>query len=156
MVTRLRRRIWPIGAMIVVAIAGSLIWLQFGRSPSPFAQAGRIAAGKAIYAEQCAACHGAKLEGQPDWQIRRPNGRLRAPPHDASGHTWHHPDGDLFALTKYGLGPLAPPGYQSDMPAFEGKLTDSQIRDVLAYIKSTWPPEIQARQAAITEQTGKK
>ncbi len=82
-----------------------------------------------------------------------PNGRLPAPPHDASGHTWHHADQDLFALTKHGPAPFAPPGYQSDMPAFADKLTDQEIRDVLAYIKSTWPPEIQARQTAITEKS---
>lgn len=151
-----RKNVRLVGVGAALAIVGGAVWLQFGRSPSPPSQAERLGAGKALYDEHCASCHGATLAGQPDWQTRLPNGRLPAPPHDASGHTWHHPDGDLFALTKYGLGPFAPVGYQSDMPAFEGKLTDRQIRDVLAYIKSIWPTEIQARQAVITEQTGKK
>ena len=99
----------------------------------------RVALGERVYAQQCASCHGAKLEGQPNWRSRLPNGRLPAPPHDESGHTWHHPDRLLFALTKQGLAPpYAPAGYESDMPAFGGKLSDDEIWAVLAYIKSRW------------------
>ncbi len=105
----------------------------------------KVALGARVYAENCAACHGANLEGQPDWRQRLPNGRLPAPPHDATGHTWHHPDDQLFALTKYGPAALAGGGYQSDMPAYEGILTDAEIWAVLSYIKSRWPQEVQAR-----------
>lgn len=107
--------------------------------------------GRPVYEAHCAACHGARLEGQPNWEIRLPNGRMPAPPHDASGHTWHHPDAILFGITRHGLvpGKYAPPGYQSDMPAFGGKLSDEEIAAVLAFIKSNWPPEIQRRQAEI-------
>jgi mono/diheme cytochrome c family protein len=102
-----------------------------------------VALGEKLYASHCASCHGANLEGQPDWRKRLPNGRLPAPPHDASGHTWHHPDEVLFAITKHGLvPPYAPPGYESDMPAFGGKLSDQEIRAVLGYIKSRWSPEV--------------
>jgi len=79
-----------------------------------------------------------KLEGQPNWRQRLPNGRLPAPPHDESGHTWHHPPQVLFGITKFGLAPYAPPGYESDMPAFAGKLSDDEIRSVLAFIESHW------------------
>jgi mono/diheme cytochrome c family protein len=100
--------------------------------------------GRKIYVQECAACHGLKLEGQPDWRTRMKNGRLPAPPHDDSGHTWHHPDEVLFGITKLGLvPPYAPPGYASDMPAFAGKLSDEEIRAVLAYIASRWSPEVQ-------------
>jgi mono/diheme cytochrome c family protein len=99
----------------------------------------QLAAGQKIYAQHCAACHGAKLEGQPNWQRRLPNGKMPAPPHDESGHTWHHPDEVLFGITKHGMvPPYAPPGYQSDMPAFGSILSDDQIRAVLAYIESNW------------------
>jgi hypothetical protein len=78
-------------------------------------------------------------EGQPDWRRRQANGRLPAPPHDESGHTWHHPDHVLFGITQKGLVPPHSPGdYESDMPAFGGKLTDEEIWAVLAYIKSYW------------------
>lgn len=105
----------------------------------------RVSRGQAIYVQHCAACHGVNLEGQPDWRTRLPNGRLPAPPHDETGHTWHHPDIVLFDITKHGLVPgrTAPPGHESDMPAYGSILSDEEIMAVLAYIKSTWPKEIQ-------------
>jgi mono/diheme cytochrome c family protein len=102
-----------------------------------------LAVGKTVYEQHCAVCHGAKLEGQPSWQRKLANGRFPAPPHDDSGHTWHHPDEVLFGITKSGLvPPHAPSGYESDMPAFAGKLSDDEIRAVLAYIGSHWSAEV--------------
>ena len=99
----------------------------------------RVALGGELYAKHCAVCHGAKLEGQPDWRSRLPNGKLPAPPHDESGHTWHHPDQVLFAITKHGMvWPNAPKDYESDMPAFGEMLSDQEIWAVLAFIKIHW------------------
>ena len=105
----------------------------------------QVARGKTIYAAKCAACHGPNLEGQPNWRERRPDGRLPAPPHDATGHTWEHPDQVLFEVTKFGFAAKAPPSYQTDMPAFKGQMSDSEIWDVLAYIKSTWPDRLRRK-----------
>lgn len=117
--------------------------------PDPFA----AMEGEAIYKAECAACHGHRLEGQPDWRTRRPDGKLPAPPHDATGHTWHHPMEQLAAITKHGMvPPNAPAGYVSDMPAFGGKLTDRQIQNVLTYIESQWPPDIRALRAERLQQ----
>ncbi len=102
-----------------------------------------VGMGETIYGRECASCHGANLEGQPNWRQRNASGRLPAPPHDATGHTWHHPDAVLFQLTKFGPAALVGGGYQSDMPGYEGQLTDDEIRAVLSYIKSRWPEEIQ-------------
>jgi len=79
---------------------------------------------------------------------------LPAPPHDATGHTWHHPDQVLFSITKDGLVPgvTAPTGYESDMPAFKSILSDADITAVLAYIKSTWPAELRAAQQEATRE----
>jgi len=95
-------------------------------------------AGRVLYAQHCASCHGLKLEGQADWRRRLPSGRLPAPPHDASGHTWHHPDQVLLRITKEGPAAVVGNDYESDMPGFAAILTDQQIRDVIFYIKSTW------------------
>lgn len=102
-----------------------------------------VAQGRPIYTKHCAACHGAQLEGQPNWRDRKANGRLPAPPHDESGHTWHHPDAVLIDITKNGLvpGTTAPTGYVSDMPAYGRLLSDHDIVAVLAYIKSSWPQQ---------------
>ena len=76
---------------------------------------------------------------------RNASGKLPAPPHDETGHTWHHSDKQLFTITKFGLAAIAP-GYESDMPAFEDVLSDDEIRTILDYIKSTWPERPQAYQ----------
>ncbi|MGD9787970.1 MAG: cytochrome c [Sulfuricellaceae bacterium] len=134
------------GAAILAVLAGcsSKDAASVGAQPH---NAKWVRQGQTLYAEHCASCHGAKLEGQADWRRRKPDGRLPAPPHDESGHTWHHPDSLLFAIVKNGVvPPIAPEGYQSDMPAFGGKLSDQQIWAVLSYIESTWPAEVwQAR-----------
>ena len=112
--------------------------------------AAQVAKGKAVYEVQCAACHGRNLEGQPAWQSRLASGRMPAPPHDDSGHTWHHPDAILFGIVKHGLAPpYGPPGYQSDMPAFGTTLSDADIWSVLAYIKSRWSERARNAQAQI-------
>lgn len=118
----------------------------------------QVARGKPVYANHCAACHGVRLEGQPDWRNKLPSGRMPAPPHDATGHTWHHPDPVLFGITKHGLipGKYAPPGYQSDMPAYGGTLSDEDIWAVLAYIKSSWPQEIRETQHKMTLQKNQR
>lgn len=105
-----------------------------------------VGRGREVYAAHCAACHGANLEGQPGWQRELPTGGRPAPPHDASGHTWHHPDELLFTITKEGGQVVSPPGYLNLMPAFGETLSDEEIWAVLAYIKSTWPEEIRAAQ----------
>ncbi len=118
--------------------------------------AAQVRSGKLVYEQRCASCHGADLKGQPDWRSKLPSGRMPAPPHDDSGHTWHHADDILFGITKFGVAPhYAPPGYQSDMPAFGSTLTDQQIWDALAYIKSRWSPRARDAQAQIQKQRGK-
>jgi mono/diheme cytochrome c family protein len=109
-------------------------------------QHAQASAGRELYVANCAKCHGFDLEGQPDWKTRSENGRLPAPPHDETGHTWHHSDKQLFTITKFGLGAIAQ-GYESDMPAFENVLTDNEIRSILDYIKSTWPEPARGYQA---------
>lgn len=104
-----------------------------------------VARGASLYAQQCAACHGARGEGQPDWRERGPTGLMPAPPHDASGHTWHHPDEQLFDITKRGLAAvLGQPDYRTAMPAYAGVLSDDDIVAVLSYIKAQWPANVRA------------
>ena len=112
-----------------------------------------VARGARIYTQHCASCHGARLEGQPDWRVRGPDGRLPAPPHDAGGHTWHHPDEMLFRITKFGVARAANlKDYASAMPAYEGVLADDEIVAVLSWIKSRWPAEIRVRHDAVNRQ----
>ncbi|NKB57310.1 MAG: c-type cytochrome [Alphaproteobacteria bacterium] len=138
---------------LVTAVAG-LFWWYSGQGEPTFANAedaALVARGEVVYVEQCAACHGADLEGQPNWRERRPDGRLPAPPHDETGHTWHHADLQLFEVTKYGTAAVAGPGYRTDMAAFGSVLSDTEIWAVLAYIKSRWPKSVRQRHAEINK-----
>ena len=96
--------------------------------------------GKKVYRTYCAACHGKNLEGQPNWETFGADGRLPAPPHDESGHTWHHPDSYLVDVVLNGFTPgkNKPLEYESNMPAFKNILDIDQIISALSYIKSTW------------------
>ncbi len=110
-----------------------------------------IATGKSVYAENCASCHGDTLQGEPDWQSPKPDGRMPAPPHDDSGHTWHHSDQLLFDYTKKGGQAMIPGDFKSGMPAFDEILTDDEIKSVLMFIKSQWSERSQAYQKKLSQ-----
>lgn len=112
-----------------------------------------IALGQAIYAASCAECHGADLEGEADWKIQNEDGSFRSPPHDQTGHTWHHPDEQLLEAIRLGRARFdgINIGGSSPMPAFKDSLTDEEITAVLTYIKSTWPDDIRERQSKVSQ-----
>ena len=85
-----------------------------------------VGRGEELFKGNCAVCHGVYGEGQPDWQIRKPDGVLPAPPLNGDGHTWHHGDGTLFRIVSLGGAIYESPdlpGYKSGMPAFGEKLS---------------------------------
>ena len=140
---------------LAVLIAGGLLvgWIWFGNGGAGLTGAQRAKAallrpddakltaqGAEIYARACASCHGANLEGQAGWRTNR----KLAPPHDETGHTWHHPDQMLFQVVKHGS--IAMGG---SMPGFKGILTDEEIIAVLSYIKSRWPARVRQTHDAI-------
>jgi len=121
------------------------------QTPPPAPQADpdnaeHVALGQQVYTSFCAGCHGANLEGQPNWRQRLPLGNFPAPPHDETGHTWHHADQWLFEIIKHGGKYHAPSRYRSAMPAYQDMLSDTEIWAVLAFIKSRWSAAIRAQQ----------
>lgn len=144
--------------VVVFVAAGGLFWLFGGPTSGPKVGADAdnkelVALGELVYAEQCAACHGANLEGQPNWRVRNADDTLKPPPHDETGHTWHHADPAMFEYTQKGGQELAPPGFKSAMPAFGkdfgGELSDDEIWAALSFIHSRWPAKIRERQRLI-------
>ncbi|MBO6508327.1 c-type cytochrome [Roseibium sp.] len=145
--------IWSALVAFLVALSlGFIAWTNgaggwLGGEHTPLlrpADVSLVELGGSVYREQCASCHGAALQGEPDWQTPNSDGTLKAPPHDESGHTWHHADDLLFRITKLGTSrAINDPDYLSNMPAFEGVLSDDEIVAVLSFIKAQWPPEIQ-------------
>ena len=82
-----------------------------------------LAKGAELYAANCQLCHGDR-EGE--------GATPGAPPHNASGHTWHHPDAQLKETIfngKAGFGL---------MPPFKDKLTEQEVDAVLSYVKTWW------------------
>lgn len=154
---------WIVLLAVGIALAAALYWFVVRPATetpaaaawSPIAadpgDAPLVALGRKVYGTQCASCHGANLEGEKNWRQRLADGGLRAPPHDDTGHTWHHPDRLLFHITKFGGQSIAPQGFKSNMPKFGDKLTDREIAAVLAYIKSTWSKRVRDIQAQINQ-----
>lgn len=141
------RRLW-----IILALASGigLLWLGvrsgllaanapillngIAAPPLPTLDPGHVAQGKVLYAQHCANCHGAQLEGAADWKTPLADGTLPPPPHDSSGHTWHHPDALLVQIVAKGGDPAA----RSKMPAFQDRLSEAEMIAILDYIKSQW------------------
>jgi mono/diheme cytochrome c family protein len=131
--------------IVVVLVVGSIVASIFRPTSHP----DQSMAGSALYAEHCSSCHGANLEGQPNWRTRDDQGYLPAPPHDATGHTWHHSDQQLLRLVRDGIASISP-GYQTRMPEFGEVLTDLEIQSILDYFKTAWPEREREFQASRT------
>lgn len=106
--------------------------------------------GRAVYAANCARCHGADGEGQPNWRQQNPDETYPAPPHDSTGHTWHHGDGLLYRVVRDGGRIFEAPGFKSAMPAFGDRLSSEETRAVVTFLKTMWGPEERATQAEVS------
>jgi S-disulfanyl-L-cysteine oxidoreductase SoxD len=145
-----RAAIWAIAVAIGVGATAAVVGVSGPRNKTAALlnpdDAEVVARGETVYVAHCASCHGRNLEGQPDWRTKDQDGFLPAPPHDESGHTWHHPDRLLFDITKLGVAVAANlKDYKTRMPVFGGTLSDKDIVAVLSYIKSRWPEDVRRR-----------
>ena len=149
---------WTVVTLAVMALllAAAWMWMRGGgagmsaRAVTIPIEGADLRRGAALYAANCASCHGADLEGAADWRAQLPDGTFPPPPHDETGHTWHHGDATLFAYTKLGGQALMGSSGKSGMPGFGEMLSDEDIRAILAYIKSDWPTRAREAQAERT------
>jgi mono/diheme cytochrome c family protein len=133
------------GRLLLPALSAMIGLMQVPAAAFLHAFETDAASGRALYGEHCAACHGVDLEGQPDWRSPDAHGLYPAPPHDETGHTWHHDDAMLIDyVTRGGQAVLDEMGvaFTSGMPPFGPVLTGEEIEAILAYIKTTWPERI--------------
>jgi mono/diheme cytochrome c family protein len=142
---RMRLGVGIIGIVSLIVAAVTLLLAGSG-SAADTPNTEVVALGQQIYLTNCASCHGVNLEGQPGWQQANPDGSLRAPPHDETGHTWHHGNAALIESIRLGSVRLSASAGTSAMPAYKDILTGEEITTVLAYIKSTWPYDVQTTQ----------
>lgn len=115
--------------------------------PFPELDQQQVEAGQELYAVQCASCHKADLSGEPDWKTPKADGTYPAPPHDSTGHTWHHSDQLLLQIVREGIDVAG-----TTMPTFGNKLTDAEILSIIEYLKSGWGPDERAAQWQVTWQ----
>jgi mono/diheme cytochrome c family protein len=87
-------------------------------------------AGKQIYAQHCVVCHGIKGRGNG------PSGK-KLDPKPTDFTTAVADDDEWFKATKLGTKAI---GKSAGMEAYASKLSDQEIRDVLAYVKTLKQP----------------
>lgn len=107
----------------------------------------QVSAGKKVYLENCAECHGETLRG-PANPAKFPK-KLIPPRLDERGHGSHHSDQYMFNQIATGTEDKKGNPVKGGMPAFGFRLHDAQIWAVISYIKSRWPVSIQRKQNAM-------
>ena len=85
-----------------------------------------VAAGKAAFTKNCRFCHGADAKGNG------PMAPKDTHPSDLTDAKWDRgsSDGEIFAVIRDGAGP------KFDMKGYKGKLTDTDIWNVVNYLRS--------------------
>ena len=141
-----------IGLCAAVVLTSALVTLVFNACGQPrhveesVSDSGTESVkGAELFRQNCAVCHGANGEGQPNWQIRKPDGLLPGPPLNGDGHTWHHGDGTLYRIVSQGGAIYESPdlpNFKSGMPAFGEILSDAEIVAVINYVKSLWGDKV--------------
>lgn len=94
--------------------------------------------GVRLFHEHCAQCHGPEAQGHPDW--RNPK-VVAAPPLNGAGNVWKRRKQDMIAIIKNGVKHNGDPV----MPAWQGRLTDREIEDIITWYQALWPPEVYER-----------
>ncbi len=101
----------------------------------------QITQGRVYYEETCAKCHGISGEGMFPEAPLEPDasGRYGAPPHNSTGHTWHHTD---ELLLRYVLeGGFADLSNFYPMPRWDDLYDREKAALIIAYIKTMWTDE---------------
>ena len=109
-----------------------------------------LARGERVFQTHCATCHGSGGEGKPGWQKPGPDGLLLPPPLDNNGRAWRLTSSQMQQFIRQGS-----PHGRSNMPAWQGKLTDQEIDEVATWITSLWSDAIYLEWLAKVEQAQK-
>jgi mono/diheme cytochrome c family protein len=127
---------WPLAAVVaasalaagVFVLVREVDWTQglndaVGlRDPEPVTESS-IASGRALYRENCVACHGERGRGNGPSAVG-----LDPPPADLVLHVPQHTDGELFYMISRGMP-------NSAMPAWRSALTDRERWEIAHYLR---------------------
>lgn len=97
----------------------------------------QVAQGRQLFAQYCAACHGANAEATPDWKTPTADGNYPPPPLNGSAHAWHHPISVLDQVIRDGGAPVG-----GVMPAWGSVLDEQQRLSLIASFQDYWSEEI--------------
>ncbi|MGH2544731.1 MAG: c-type cytochrome [Ardenticatenaceae bacterium] len=120
--------------------------------PVPTLDTAQVALGRAVYEENCAGCHGPARTGASNWATPGPDGLYPPPPHNDTGHTWHHSDRLLYEIIHDGWRDPLKLDAPLRMPAWGDRLSDAEIRALITYFKSLWSEEKRQWQWEVTRQ----
>ncbi len=101
---------------------------------------GQIDLGGRLFQANCAPCHGAQAQGHPGWQM--PGGgpfTAAAPPLNGTGNVRKRSRAQLIDTIEHGA--YLPDGAPV-MPAWKQRLSSAEIRDIVAWFQSLWPPKV--------------
>ena len=121
-------------AAICVALTGPVMAIEDQMS-IPWEDSARVEEGQALFAANCAACHGDTMAGGAV-------GDVAVPALDGTGHASHHDAMHLFTVVHDGAAALPGGDPQSPMMGFGDQLSDDEILSILAHIKANWPEEV--------------
>jgi mono/diheme cytochrome c family protein len=133
-------------SIIRMLVLGSLFFLFVGCSDNSESTeanisgnfpAEQVARGKLVFEQHCAECHSQHGEGDPNWRQRDAEGKFPPPPLNGTGHAWHHPRALLMSIIKNGT-----KSQGGNMPAWQDRLSDQQIDDIIIWFQSQWPQEL--------------
>lgn len=97
----------------------------------------QVERGAVLFKQNCASCHGQDAEATSEWKTTDADGKYPPPPLNGTAHAWHHSLELLKSTIKEGGKKLG-----GVMPPFEGKLSDSDIDQLVAYFQSKWPDDV--------------
>ncbi len=143
-------------AALTAATAASVttdgLTLPVGSQSVAGARPDALADGKRLYDANCANCHGARAQGavKAGIAISIIAERGGKQPPDLTDPAWDHgsTDAEIFAVIKKGI----PSGM---MAPYEGRLSDVEIRNVVAYVRSLSSPQAATTAAGTGGGTGR-
>jgi mono/diheme cytochrome c family protein len=112
--------------------AGLVMLMLCGLMATPSANAGDAQAGAKIFKEKCARCHGQAAKGDGPDLVKL---QAAVSPDDWTDKETNKGFTDTFVISMITKGGKAN-GKSPIMPSFAGKLSDDQIQDLLAFLRS--------------------